>query len=304
MKKYWQIKPWMFLVLVLILATSLFYAFGNNLSQNNTKSVSLGGMGVSYAPSIAMDSAASTKEIFSRDMAVSQDTDESAEERMIIKTGNLSLVVNDVRKSVEEITKYVEEKKGFLVSSDVSKADIGVDVSGSLTVRVPSDLLEDTILYVKGLGDVRGEHIDGRDITEEYVDLESKLGNLQATETQFLEIMKKAVKIEDVLAVQKELSYVRENIESIKGRMKYLNESVDLSSLTIYLSTNPSTLPVIEEGDQWKPIAVFKEAIRSLLDMGKEVVNGLIWFGVYLPILAVILLIIWRVRKHIAKKKK
>jgi len=115
--------------------------------------------------------------------------------------------------------------------------------------------------------------------------------------------MKKASKIEDVLAVQRELSSVRSEIESMEGRMKYLKESTDLSSLTVYLSTNPSTLPVVDEENKWKPLAVFKEALRSLLDTGKGVVNGLIWFGIYIPVILVIVLIAWGVRKLIRRRK-
>jgi len=293
MKKYWQIKPWMFIVLILILAASLFFALGDGVNYlgYKTESESTGGMRAEYAPSPVAD-----------ESYYDADDKEEAVERMVIKTGSLSVVVNDIRKSVKDIVTYVEGKGGFLVTSNVSKS--GIDLSGNVTVRVPSASLETTIEYVKAMGEVADEHIDGRDITEEYVDLESKLGNLRATETQFLAIMKMAVKIEDVLAVQKELSYVRENIEMTEGRIKYLKESVDLSSLTIYLSTNPSTLPVIDKQDEWKPFAVFKEALRSLLDTGKEVLNATIWFGVYLPVIVVIFLVVWGIKRYITRKRK
>lgn len=295
MKKYWQIKPWMFIVGLLIIVASLLFAFGNKNSITgslyNTKS--------EIAYDFASPTSANYDDIMAQEESFKDETPASTVERMVIKTGTLSMVVDDVPKSIATITSYAEEKGGFLVTSDVQKSDL--DVRGNLTVRVPSALLEETVSYIKKMGDVGSEHIDGRDITEEYIDIEAKLGNLQATEKQFLKIMDSAVKIEDILAVQRELSYVRENIESLEGRMKYLKESTDLSSLTIYLSTNPSTLPVIDEGDQWKPFAVFKEAIRSLLDTGKGVVNGLIWFGVYLPIIAIIILAIWGIRKRIRK---
>ncbi|MFH1533404.1 MAG: DUF4349 domain-containing protein [Nitrospirota bacterium] len=295
MKKYWQIKPWMFVVLLLILVGSLLYAFGGGNyggfpeSYENSGSTRSMEMEMAIAPAMDMDG----------DFG---DMDESYDERMIIKTGSLSIVVDDVRKSVEDIVNYAEEKGGFLVTSNVNKS--GIDMNGYLTVRVPSEFLDDAIAYIKEMGDVEDERIDGQDITEEYVDLEAKLGNLQATEKQFLEIMKTAVRIEDVLAVQKELSSVRGNIESIEGRMKYLKESVDLSSLTVYLSTDPSTLPVINEEDKWKPFAIFKEALRSLLDTGKGVLNALIWLGVYLPVVIVLLLIVWGIKRYLIRKKK
>lgn len=298
MKKYWQIKPWYFIVVFLVLAGGLFYVFGDEdyvgFPKYDIESVSVGSPEVSYMQ--AMDGDFGMNESYE-----SRGDTEEAIERMIIKTGSLSVVVDDVRKSVEEIVNYVEDKGGFLVTSNIDKS--GIDLNGYLTVRVPSDLLEDTMAYIKEMGDVESEHVDGRDITEEYVDLESKLGNLQATEAQFLKIMQSAVKVEDVLAVQKELGYVRGNIETIKGRMKYLDESVDLSSITVYLSTDPSNLPIVDSEDKWRPFAVFKDASRSLLGTGKSVLNGLIWFGVYLPIFIVVLLVGWGIKRHLHRKR-
>ncbi|MCK9186416.1 DUF4349 domain-containing protein [Candidatus Gracilibacteria bacterium] len=298
MKKYWQIKPWLFIVVLLVLVISILFAFGNN---NNSGSGVSYDMGISApAPAMDVDSRSMLKSESAGNGAMTTSTTQ-ATERMIIKNGNLSLVVDDVRKSSDDIIKYTEEKGGFLVSSNVSKE--GIDLDGYITVRIPSSLLESTMAYIKEMGEVQNEHIDGQDITEEYTDLESKLGNLEATEQQFLQIMKKAVKVEDVLAVQRELGYVRENIEITKGRIKYLKESVDLSSLTVYLSTNPATLPVINEEDQWKPLAILKDALRSLLDTGKTIVNGIIWIGVYLPIITIVLFVAWLIRRRIRRNK-
>ncbi len=300
MKKYWQIKPWMLIVLVLVLAVSLSYSFdgGDHFGTTQSDNSSARNAEMGFAPSPTMDMAFATEE-----KAYDYGEEEmEADERMIIKTGSLSIVVDDVSESVVDIVKYAEEQGGFLVTSNVYKE--GIDTNGYLTVRVPSEILDETIQYVKEMGDVESERVDGQDITEEYVDLEAKLNNLEASEKQFLEIMKNAVRIEDVLAVQRELTWVRDDIERTEGRMKYLKESTDLSSLTIYLSTNPSTLPVVDEEDKWKPLAVFKDALRSLLDTSQEVLNSVIWFGVYLPVIIVLLLIIWGIKRYLKRKKK
>ena len=300
MKKFWQIRPWIIFVVLAMVVVGAFIAFKGTDSIRFADN--FGSKAVSSAP-VAMDIAApgvsrqSSKEI-SGGTAVGV----NPADRMIIKNGSLTLIVSDVRKSVDDITKYAESKGGFLVTSDISKSDIAL--YGSLTVRVPAAILDSTIAYVKGMGEVQGEHVDGQDITEQYTDLDAQLKNFQATEQQFLEIMKKAVKIEDVLAVQKELSNVRENIDRIEGQMKYLKESVDLSSLTVYLSTNPSNLPVIDQGNTWKPFAVFKDALRSLVDTGKVVVDSLIWVVAYLPVVIVVLLIAWGVKRYVAKRRK
>lgn len=302
-KKHWYKKNWLTVVIILTVIIGIFFALNAGdyagLPQNESRTDMGYSTGSIQAPMMDSNFASEADFAYAQKSLVGNDTAQEniiQSDRMIIKTGSLSIVVDDVKKSIEEITKYAEEKGGFLVTSDVSKYDI--EVSGNVTIRVPSKILNETMTYVKTMGEIQNEHVDGRDITEEYTDLNAKLGNLQATEKQFLEIMKKAVRIEDVLAVQRELSYVRSEIEILEGRMKYLKESVDLSSLTIYLSTNPETLPVINQEDEWKPIAIFKEALRSLLDTGKTIVNGLIWLGVYLPIIAVLILIGWLIKRR------
>jgi len=299
----------MFIVVLVVVAGSLFYAVGSNGTLSFT--------GSSYSPMPMMEPAydmaydyeieeAAVMRSFADEGAVETYNKQSyadgddAVERMVIKTGSLSLVVDDVSQSVEEIVNYAEGKGGFLVTRNINK--YGLELSGFVTVRVPSEYLEEAMTFIKEMGDLESENIDGRDVTEEYTDLDSQLKNLKATEAQFLEIMKKAVEIEDVLAVQRELSYIRGEIEVLEGRMKYIRESVDLSSITVYLSTDPSNLPVVDEDDKWKPLGVLKSAVRALLDTGMAVVNGLIWFGVFIPVIAVALLLVWLLWRFVIKK--
>jgi hypothetical protein len=308
MQKHWKIKPWIIFTVLAIFLVSVLYFVGKNY-VNNPISNSYDSAGESYAPSMAPGAAMTSKsmELMASDAAY--DTNSSRDisstetaDRKIIKTGFLSIVVDDVRESAKTITKYVEENGGFLVSSNINKS--GIDLYGEITVRVPSEIFETAFESFKEIGDVESEYVDGRDITEEYTDLEAQLKNLKATEEQFLSIMKSAKKIEDILAVQKELMYVRENIERLEGQIKYLSESAALSSITINLSTNPSTLPVVNEEDKWKPLAIIKDAVRSLIAFGIEIVNGLIWVVVYLPIVLVLLFIAWIIRRYFRRKHK
>jgi len=229
---------------------------------------------------------------------------QQAQERLIIKTGNISMVVENVRAGIKAISEYAVEKGGFVVSSNIDK--IGLSLSGYITFRIPVEIFDQAQEDVKNMGEVTSESMNGQDVTEEYVDLDSQLKNLRATEEQFLEIMKKATEIEDILAVQNQLTIVRGNIEGIEGRMKYLRESASMSTLTIYLSTDPDVLPAWDEEDQWKPWGVVKEAVRSLADMGKGLVNLLIWLVVYIPLWLLILAVVWiviRVAKRIRRRK-
>jgi hypothetical protein len=220
--------------------------------------------------------------------------------RLIIKTGNISVVVKDVAQSIKVVSNFAEKVGGFVVSSNIYKS--GTTPYGVVTIRIPSTVFDQGVKETKGLGEVVSEDVRGQDVTEEYVDLDSQLKNLRSAEEQFLNIMKRAEKIEDILAVQNQLTQVRGQIESIQGRMKYLKQSSDLSSLTVNFSTDPSVLPVVnQDANTWKPLVVIKDALRSLLEVGKSLVNVLIWIIIFIPVWGVGILIIWLIYRRTSR---
>ncbi|MBT3538991.1 DUF4349 domain-containing protein [Candidatus Parcubacteria bacterium] len=228
-----------------------------------------------------------------------------AQDRLIIKTGNMSMVVENVRDAIKKIGEYAIEKGGFIVSSDISKS--GLALYGNITLRIPVESFDEGLEEVKSYGEVTSQRVNGQDVTEEFVDLDAQVKNLRATENQFLEIMKKATEIEDILAVQRELSRVRGDIDRIEGRMKYLRKSADLSTLTVHLSTDPDVLPAWDEEDQWKPFAQIKQAFRSLVDVSQGVINFLIWIVIYIPLwlfFSLVIFIVVKIIQRIFRGKK
>jgi hypothetical protein len=230
-------------------------------------------------------------------LATNQTTD-----RLIIKTGTLSMVVKDVREAVSAIAQYATKNAGFVVMSSVDKRELAL--YGQITIRIPAEVFDVGVSEVKQMGEVKSEIVNGQDVTEEYTDLGAQLNNLKATETQFLAIMQKAVKIEDILAVQRELTIVRGQIEGIQGRMKYLKENAQMSTLTVQLSTDPSVLPVQDDQNVWKPWAEVKDAVRSLIGVGQGLVNVIIWIAVYIPVWVLIFVVVWTVKHYYRKNKR
>lgn len=220
--------------------------------------------------------------------------------RLIIKTGSFSIVASNVSEAASQITRLVEEKKGIVVSNQVY--DMDTKPSASVVVRVPVLVFNEVITQIKGVGEVRSESINGQDVTEEFVDLEAQLKNFRATETQFLEIMKRATQIQDILAVQRELMNVRSSIESIEGRVKYLSESADYSTITVYLSSDSASLPILDDADEWKLIGEAKEALRSLVEFGKELVSIVIRIVIFAPVWGVAVLVVWLIARKIKRR--
>ncbi|MFC1981199.1 DUF4349 domain-containing protein [Chloroflexota bacterium] len=163
------------------------------------------------------------------------EVDESwATERMIVRTGNMQLVVADVLAAIERIAGLAGSADGYVVSSSSWRE--GDRLVGNIAIRVAAERFDDTVIVLRGLAvEVLSESTSSKDVTEEYVDLSAKLKNLEATEIQLLRLMEKAEKVEDILDVQRELSRTREDIERTKGRMQYLERTSATSLINVRL---------------------------------------------------------------------
>jgi molybdopterin converting factor small subunit len=155
-------------------------------------------------------------------------------DRMVIYNAYLTIVADNISTALKQITDLATNYGGFVVNSN-----IGEDQNrlyAYISFRVLATHFDDTIQALHSLAvDVKAESTTGQDVTEDYTDLVSKLRNLEASETQLLELMKKAGSVEEILAVQKELVSTREDIEVIKGRMQYLEQSSNLALFTVNL---------------------------------------------------------------------
>jgi PKD repeat protein len=155
-------------------------------------------------------------------------------ERMIVRTGNMQLVVEDVRASIDKINELAETLEGYVVSSRSWKE--GERLIGATTVRVPAEQFYYATGVIRAMAvEVLSESSSSTDVTEEYVDLSAQRRNLEATEAQLLELIKKAEKVEEVLAVQRELSRVQGELEQIIGRMEYLERTSQTSLIEVVL---------------------------------------------------------------------
>jgi PKD repeat protein len=155
-------------------------------------------------------------------------------DRMIVQTGDISLVVEDISIAIDRIAQLAEDFEGYVVSSN--RWGEGKRAAGTITIRVAAEYFDAAMKAAGELAvEVTSESTSSKDVTEEYVDLQSKLGNLEATETQLLKLMEKAETVEDILKVQKELSRTRGDIEQTKGRMQYLERTSATSLIRVNL---------------------------------------------------------------------
>ncbi len=200
--------------------------------------------------------------------------DEVTEDRKIVRTGSVTLEVADIAGTMDKIAEMADGLNGYVVSS--YKYEYERRVSGHITIRVPSETFDEAFVRLRQLAvAVPYETTTATDVTEEYVDLESRLNNLLATEAQYLALMEKAENVEEILTVQRELSKVRGEIEQIEGRMKYLEQTSETALIEIDLQeTKRLTEP-------WSASAALESAVRGLTTFGRGLATVLIWLGVF-----------------------
>ena len=201
-------------------------------------------------------------------------TDDLTEDRKIVRTGSMTLEVEDIAEAMDEIAEMADEFNGYVVSSH--KYEYEQRVSGHITIRVPSERFEEALARLRQLAAaVPYETTTARDVTEEYVDLEAQLSNLSATEAQYLALLERAENVEEMLMVQRELSNVREKIERIEGRMRYLEQTSEMSLIEVNLQETEGL------AEPWGPSAALRSAVRRLITFGRGLATGLIWLGVF-----------------------
>ncbi len=155
-------------------------------------------------------------------------------ERMIVRTGEMALVVTDVLETIEQIVELADRYDGYVVSSNSWRE--GDSLVGSISIRVDAANFDNAIRSLRNMAvEVNYEMTTSRDVTEEYVDLSAQLNNLEVAEAQLLELMERAGTVEEILAVQRDLSNVRGEIERTKGRMQYLEQTSSTSLISVQL---------------------------------------------------------------------
>lgn len=216
-------------------------------------------------------------------------------DRMIVRTGDMSLVVEDVLNSRDEIARLATRLGGYVVSSSISGEE--KELRGWISIRVPDDKFEQTLSELRSLAvRVKSENTNSQDITEEYVDLQSRLKNAEATESQYLALLEKAQDVEDILKIYDNLSRVRSEIEQIKGRMQYLERTSSMSLISISLEPAATATGLVRAG--WSALEVLKSAVRGITTFGEWLATLAIWLLIFSPIWgAIIGVIYWRYRR-------
>ena len=202
-------------------------------------------------------------------------------ERKITKTATLNLLVDRAEIAAEVISNIAKLYGGFVTQSQIYERD-GAK-TGSITIQVRAASFDRALAEIKTVArEVESEVIHASDVTEQYVDLETRLLNLKAQEKQYLAILKTAKTVEDTLNVTQYLNQARSEIDQIEGQLQYLSNQVDMAYIEATLIAE-SEVKVF--GIRWKPLTIVKQSLRAMLEGVAGYINTIIALFFYLPVL-------------------
>lgn len=154
----------------------------------------------------------------------------------IIKTASLRFETQDIQGNFNTIRKATTTHKAY-IQDDNSGSDYDSNYR-NVTVRIPNTYFDSFIDEIsKGVKHFDKKEISAQDVTEEFVDIEARLKAKRTLENRYLEILKKANKISEILEIENELAKIREEIEAAEGRLKYLQNKVSMSTVSIEMYT-------------------------------------------------------------------
>jgi hypothetical protein len=211
-------------------------------------------------------------------------------ERKIIKQGRIKFKTADVGLTKSLITQTVQELKGYV--SNENAYDYSDRFEHRLTIRVPADkfdLLLSTIS--ENVEKLDSKNIEVLDVTEEYIDIEARIKTKKELQNKYIELLKRATKVEEILNIEKEIGDLQTDIESVEGRMKYLKDNIAFSTLTVTYYQNISS--------SFGFTSKFVEGVKEGWSVFLLFIVGLSYIWVFIFIAAVTIYII-----RLLKKKK
>ena len=217
------------------------------------------------------------------------------QQRMVIKTAELDILVTDTDTAVDQVLGVVSDVDGFVLNT-VTWQEGGLKLA-KITLRMPADRYEEALRRLHRLGQVEKESSTGEDVTDQYVDLQSQLRNLQATADRLRGFLDKATTVEEALKVFESLKQFEAAIEQVLGRLNYLGDRASYSTITVFLypprptptatptaTPTPTPTPVV-----WRPVRTAQRAGGVLVDVVKVLVDVTIWLVIVLGPFALVL---------------
>ena len=220
--------------------------------------------------------------------------------KKVVKTGGIKFKSENIQSDYQQVLKLLPIYDAYVENENQSKSSY--EITYSMTIRVPA-VAYDTLFssIVSSTGKIERKYSNVEDVTERYYDLKSRIKNKEALELRYIDLLKKAKSITDILEIERNLNTVRTDIERLQGQFNYLSKQVSFS--TIQLDFYETVPYVYESGDRQG----FGDKLLKALDSGWQ---GFLYFLIgittlwpFLILLAGIIYLIRFLRRRIKKRK-
>ncbi len=182
--------------------------------------------------------------------------DPSRKQPILIYRADFSLSVYEVSKSIDAVEGLAKGYGGYLSRRDDT----------TITVRVPAEKFQDLVAAIEKVGDVLHRNVVSEDVTAEYRDLEVQMANLTALRLRYEKLLEKAQKVEDALAIERELGRITGDIERVKGRLKLLSDLARYSTITVNFA--PHSTQKLQQGPFVLPLPWLNQTgLKRLLSL-------------------------------------
>lgn len=197
----------------------------------------------------------------------------------LIKKGNANIEVekNKFYETLNKLISLAGQFNGNLINSQIYEED-GKN-SGYLTFMIPSKNFDNFINKLNELGKIKNLSISTQDVSQEYFDLEGRLKILESQRTLLLSWLDKAKEIKDLLSIRNELQSIETEIETLKGRMNYINYHSEYSEISILLTEKTGVTPF------WEKSEILKRIIDGLVFALKSIINSIIFLIIFLALI-------------------
>ncbi|MCO5233471.1 MAG: DUF4349 domain-containing protein [Chitinophagales bacterium] len=217
--------------------------------------------------------------------------------KKIIKDGYISVKTKDIQTSKKAINFLLKKYNAYYESEDLQNDDYSI--AYQLKIRIPSDNFENLISNIEqGKDEIKSKSIQARDVTEAYLDIETRLTNKKEYLKRYKELLAKASTVKDIIDIEESIRVLQEEIESKEGQLKYLSDQVSFSTLNIHIFQEKAFVYKPEPQDK------FTERVKTSIHNGWiSIVNLLLWIMASWPYFILVFILFFLVRRIRNKRK-
>lgn len=224
--------------------------------------------------------------------AIAADAVPPAMPRKIIYTADVTLVVESIAKTGDKLAELIKSSGGYLSNTDI-QSYTQQRQTATWKVRIPAERFDAFLAAVGKLGELQQNRVNSDDVSQEYYDLEARIANKQREESRLQKHLADSTgKLEDILAVERELSRVRGEIEQMQGRLRFLASQTAMSTVTISATEVRDFVPPASPAFTTQIGRTFAQSVAHLVEFGKWLVLAVVSLAPWIPLIVVALLIL------------